>query len=70
MAVIRSLEKTYMLKTVCIPEYYFVGNIGFLGEEWKNQGLGLALSEKTYIHNSFLNLKVFLAKSLIPSRYP
>jgi hypothetical protein len=29
MAVIRSLEKTYMLKSVGIPEYYLGGNVEF-----------------------------------------
>jgi hypothetical protein len=51
MAVIKSLKKTYMLKSVDIPEYYLGGNVEFLGEEWKNQGLPLALSAKTYIQN-------------------
>jgi hypothetical protein len=32
MAVIKSLEKTYMLKNVGIPEYYLCGNVEFLGE--------------------------------------
>jgi hypothetical protein len=41
MAVIKSLEKTYMLKSVGIPEYYLGGNIGLV----------LALSAKTYIQN-------------------
>jgi hypothetical protein len=59
MAVIKSLEKTYMLKSVGIPEYYLGGNVEFLGETWKNQGLGLALSAKAYIQ-----------KSLSPSRHP
>jgi hypothetical protein len=49
MAVIKSLEKTYMLKSVCIPEYYLGGNVEFLGEAWKNQGLGLDLSTETDI---------------------
>jgi hypothetical protein len=70
MAVIKSSEKTYMLKSLGIPEYYSGGNVEFLGESWKNQGLGLALSAKTYIKTSFLILKVFLAKSLNPSRHP
>jgi hypothetical protein len=52
MAVIKSLEKTYMLKSVGIPEYYSDGNVEFLGEAWKNQGLQLALSAKTFIHNT------------------
>jgi hypothetical protein len=47
MAVIKPLEKIYMLKSVGIPEYYLGGNVEFLGEAWKNQGLGLALSAKT-----------------------
>jgi hypothetical protein len=47
MAVIKSLEKTYMLKSVGIPEYSLGGNVEFLGEAWKNQGLGLSLSAKT-----------------------
>jgi hypothetical protein len=51
MTVITSLEKTYMLKSVGIPEYYLGGNVEFLGEAWKNQGLRLALSAKTFIQN-------------------
>ena len=51
MAVIKSLEKIYLLKNVGILEYYLGGNVEFLGESWKNQGLGLALSAKTYILN-------------------
>jgi hypothetical protein len=51
MLVIKSLEKTYMLKSVGIPKYYLGGNVEFLGGAWKNQGLGLALSAKTYIQN-------------------
>jgi hypothetical protein len=49
IAVIKSLKKIYMLKSVGIPEYYLGGNVESLGEAWKNQGLGLALSAKTYI---------------------
>jgi hypothetical protein len=53
MAVIKALEKTYMLKSVGIPEYYLGVNIEFLGEILNNQALrlGLALSAKTYIQN-------------------
>jgi hypothetical protein len=49
MAVIKSIEKTYILKSVDIPEYYLGGNVEFLGEAWKNQGLGLDLSAKICI---------------------
>jgi hypothetical protein len=51
MALIKSSEKTYMLENGCISEYYLGGNVKFLEESWKNQGLGLALSEKIYIQN-------------------
>jgi hypothetical protein len=43
IAVRKSLEKTCMLNSVGIPEYYLGGNVEFLGEAWKNQELGLAL---------------------------
>jgi hypothetical protein len=51
MAVIKSLEMSYMLKSVGFPEYYLGKNLEPLGESWKNQGLELALSAKTYIQN-------------------
>jgi hypothetical protein len=38
-----------MLNIVGISEYYLGGNVKLLGETWKNQGLGLAISAKTYI---------------------
>jgi hypothetical protein len=68
--IIKALEKTYMLKSVDIPEYYLDGNVEFLGETWKNQGLGLAISEKTYIQNVIPKFEGLLAKSLSPSRCP
>jgi hypothetical protein len=36
MAVIKSLEKIYILKGVGIPEYYLGGSVEFLVEAWKN----------------------------------
>jgi hypothetical protein len=51
MAVIKSLEKIYLLKNVGIPEYYLGGNVEFLGDAWKNQGLGFSISARTYIQN-------------------
>jgi hypothetical protein len=51
MAVIKALEKIYMLKIVGISEYYLGGNVEFLGEAWNNQGLGLALSKD--LHSKF-----------------
>jgi hypothetical protein len=69
MAVIKSLEKTYIKKSVGIPEYYLGGNVEFLGEAWKNQRLGLAISAKTYIQNVIPKFEGLLAKSLSPSRH-
>jgi hypothetical protein len=51
MAVIKALEKTCMLKSVGTREYYLGGNVKFLEEIWKNQGLALSLSAKTYTQN-------------------
>jgi hypothetical protein len=41
----------------------------FLGKTWKNQGLELALSAKTYIQNIIPKFEGLLAKSLSPSRH-
>jgi hypothetical protein len=70
MPIIKSSEKTYILKIVAIPEYYLVGNVEFLGEAWKNQGLGLAISAKTYIQNVIPKFEGLLAMSLSQSRHP
>jgi hypothetical protein len=70
MAVIKSLEKTYMLKSVGIPEYYLCRSIEFLGKAWKNQGLRLALSAKTYIQNVIPKFECLLAMISSPSRHP
>jgi hypothetical protein len=66
LAVIKALEKTYMLKSVGVPQYYLGGNVGFLGEPWKNQGLGLALSAKTYIQNVIPKFEGLFGKELRP----
>jgi hypothetical protein len=70
MAVIKSLEKTYMIKSVGVPEYYLSGNVKFLGESWKNQGLGLALSAKTYIQNVIPEFDCIFGKEFKPIKTP
>jgi hypothetical protein len=70
MEVIKSLEKTFMLKSVGIPEYYFSGNVEFLGEAWKNHGLGLALSAKTYIQNIIPKFEGHFGKDFKPIKTP
>jgi hypothetical protein len=68
MAVIKALEKTYMLKSVGIPEYYPGANIEFLRESWKNQGLGLwlTLSANTYIQNVIPKFEGLFGKEFKP----
>jgi hypothetical protein len=66
MAVIKSSEKTYMLKSVGIPEYYLGEKVEFLGEVWKNQGLELALSAKTYIQNVIPKFEGLFGKEFKP----
>jgi hypothetical protein len=70
MAVIKSLEKIYVLKGVGIPEYYLGGNVEFLGETWKNHGLGLDLSTRTYIQNVILKFESLYGKKFKPVKTP
>jgi hypothetical protein len=70
MAVIKALERTYMLKSAGILEYYLGGNVDFLGETWKNQGLRLALSTKTYIQNVIPKFEGLFGKEFKPIKTP
>jgi hypothetical protein len=70
MAVIKSLEKIYVLKGVGILEYYLGGNVKFLGDAWKNQGLGLALSARTYIQNVIPKFESLCGKEFKPVKTP
>ncbi len=70
MAVIKSSEKIYLLKNVGIPEYYLGGNVEFLGDSWKNQGLGLAISARTYIQNVIPKCENLFCKELKSIKTP
>jgi hypothetical protein len=70
MAVIKSLEKTYMLKSMGVPEYYLGGNVEFLGEVWKNQGLSSAIYAKTYMLNVITKFKGILGNEFKPIKTP
>jgi hypothetical protein len=59
-----------MLKSVGIPEYYLGVNVEFLGEAWKNQGLGLAISAKTYIQNVIPKFEDHYGKEFKPIKTP
>ena len=70
MAVIKLLEKIYLLKNVGIPEYYLGVNVEFLGDLWKNQGLGLAITARTYIQNVILKFESIFGKELKAIKTP
>jgi hypothetical protein len=70
MAVRKALEKTYISKSVGIPEYYLGGNVEFLREAWKNQGLGLAISAKTYMQNFIPKFEGLFGKEFKPIKTP
>jgi hypothetical protein len=53
-----------------IPEYYLGENVEFLGEAWKNQGLGLAISAKTYIQNVIPKFEDLFGKEFKPIKTP
>jgi hypothetical protein len=44
--------------------------VEFLGEVWKNQGLGLALSAKTYIQNVIFKFEGLFGKEFKPIKTP
>jgi hypothetical protein len=52
MGMIKSLEKTYLLKNDDVPEYYLGVNMESLGNSWKNQRLGVGISTKTILLGS------------------
>ena len=64
------VEKIYLLKNVGIPDYYLGGNVKFLGEAWKNQELGLAISAKTYIQNVIPKFEGLFGKELKQFKTP
>jgi hypothetical protein len=66
----KGIGKTFILKIVGVPEYYLGGNVEFLGEAWKNQGLPLALSTKTYIQNVIPKFQGLFGKELKPIKTP
>jgi hypothetical protein len=70
LAVIKPLEKICILKSVGIQEFYLGGNEEFLGEAWKNQGLGLAFSEKIYIQIVIPKFEALFGKEFKPIKTP
>ena len=52
MSIMKQLEETYVMKGVCIPDYYLGGDIVELEDQWKEQRIYTAFSAHTYIENS------------------
>jgi hypothetical protein len=59
-----------MLKNVGIQKYFIGGNVEFLGETWKNKGLGLELSSKTYTQNIIPKFEGLFGKEFNPIKTP
>jgi hypothetical protein len=55
-----------LLNSIGIPEYHLDGNVEFLGESWKNQGVVLSLSAKTYIQNVIPKFEGLFGKEFKP----
>jgi hypothetical protein len=56
------------LKNVDIPEYYLGGNVELPGDSWKNQGIRLVISVRTYIQN--VRFEGLFRKEFKPSKMP
>jgi hypothetical protein len=70
MAVLKSLEKIYLLKNVGFTKYHLGGNIGFLGDSWKIQGIGLDMSERIHIQIVIPKFESLYGKELKPIKTP
>jgi hypothetical protein len=68
MAVIKSLEKIYLLKSIGFSEYYLGGKVEFLIDSWMIQGLGLGICATTLIQNVISKFEILFGKELNVSR--
>jgi hypothetical protein len=66
MAVMKALEKHYIMKGVGKPQYYLGGDVVELGEEWNKEGIYTAFSAETYIKNSLGKLATMCGKTSFP----
>jgi hypothetical protein len=64
------LRYLYLWKNIGVPEYYLGGNVEFLGNAWKNQGLGLAISARTCFQNVVSKFENLFGKELNPIKTP
>ena len=69
MAVMKDLEKHYIMKGVGKPQYYLAGrDVVKLGEEWNKEGIYTAFSAETYIKNSLGKLATMCGKQNFPDK--
>ena len=57
MAIMKELEKNYVMKGVGKPQYYLGGDVVELQEPWDKEGIYTAFSAETYIKNCLPKLK-------------
>ena len=65
MAVMKDLEKHYVMKGVGKPQYYLGGDVVELGEGWIKEGIHTAFSAETYIKNCLPKLAVMCGKTAL-----
>jgi Reverse transcriptase (RNA-dependent DNA polymerase) len=58
MAIMKELEKNYIMKGVGKPQYYLGGDVVELQEPWSKEGIFTAFSAETYIKNCLPKLSV------------
>jgi Reverse transcriptase (RNA-dependent DNA polymerase) len=58
MAIMKELEKNYIMKGVGKPQYYLGGDVVELQEPWNQEGIYTAFSAETYIKNCLPKLCV------------
>ena len=70
MSIIQELKETYILKGVGVPEYYLGGDVEILDQHWKDDGVGIALSAKTYIKNVIPKFELLFGETFHPVKTP
>ena len=57
MAIMKELEKHYVMKGVGKPQYYLGGDVVNLPDVWEQEGIYTGFSAETYIQNTLPRLK-------------
>jgi hypothetical protein len=70
MAIMKDLEKHYIMKGVGKPQYYLGGDVVELGEDWNKEGIYTAFSAETYIANCLPKLAAMCGKGTAEGQTP